>query len=1088
MTFRAHGPILLTAGLLLGAARPAASAAQSATTSGVRGVLRADTTSIAGAMLELRRPATGVRRTAVSDEEGRFLITLLPPGGPYTLTVTSLGFREIRVDSIYLQVGETRRFALQLHPQAVEVEGLTVKVDPTRVFNPSKVGPAFRIDERTVEAMPILSRNFTDLAVLSPLVTTTKDGGFSVLGQNDRYNAILVDGLSSKDAFGLTAGGAPGGQAGARILPFDAVAQYEVLVAPYDVRLSGFTGGVMNAVTRTGTNDWRFRAFAVHRAEALMGDLELPTGPVAASGVDRSLFGLSAGGPIVRDRAHFFVSGEFERRNQPPTGYNLLRDDPALVRISPESVRTMQDALSSGFGLKAGAAGPYPLQQELTNLFGRVDWNLGRGRRVTLRYIQAGAANDHSPNRSAFEPYELSSNAVFQHSSNRSAALQYFSAVGARGGNQLDVEVHRTTDTSRPASEWPQVEVGLLSSIDGAGYQRSVRAGSQFFSQDNAVAQTSVRVTNSTTLTRKHSTYTLGLTGAYTSIADRYLPGSKGDWYFASAEDLAANAPQRFQRTVLAPGADPTVRFSIVQWGAFVQNEIDAGKGLTMRFGIRIDVPYVLGHPAENPRVREMFGRSTAHLPSGNFLISPRWGFNWQGGGRLRTQVRGGAGMFAGDIPFIWLSNAFHNNGMRSVTQMCSGRWTDEPPTGNTAPRFDPTALPTTCLLGPPTDLRTVVLFDKSFRYPQNWRFSAAVDQELSSRLSMTLGFLFNHAVHQVVLEDLNLGDADGPVGPLRGYGGLEREYFGTPSEHGFTPNREHPEFDHVLLAGNDSRDWAFSFTAELRGTLGDGLRFQTGYTFSHSYDWMSLTSTDMVSNLGLNPTSTSPNRAELRTSNFDRPHKVVAAIYGRPFSFLGDTEISLLYTGQSGLPFSYVYRGDLNGDGYPGPGGSFDRTNDLVYVPREATELPAGFATLSLLANGLEQDACLSKYRGRILWRNACRAPWQNRLDLRLAHTLHVPGADLRLEGDLINVLNLVRPGWGRIETIRPVVSLLEPVGRTCSDPTRCALVSQWAGAVLPSRTEGGKLVPLDPWSVLSPDSQWQAQFGLRVTFGAGR
>ena len=149
------------------------------------------------------------------------------------------------------------------------MEGIDVVVDRAEVFNPSQVGPATRITERTVEAMPLLSRNVMELAVLSPLVKVTESGGFSVAGQNDRYNAILVDGLHNGDPFGLTPGGIPGGQAGAKLLPIDAVSQYEVLVAPYDIRLSGFAGGGMNAVTKTGTNDWRARGFAAGRHEAI---------------------------------------------------------------------------------------------------------------------------------------------------------------------------------------------------------------------------------------------------------------------------------------------------------------------------------------------------------------------------------------------------------------------------------------------------------------------------------------------------------------------------------------------------------------------------------------------------------------------------------------------------------------------------------------------------------------------------------------------------------------------------------------------------------------------------------------------------
>ena len=189
-------------------------------------------------------------------------------------------------------------------------------------------------------------------------------------------------------------------------------------------------------------------------------------------------------------------------------------------------------------------------------------------------------------------------------------------------------------------------------------------------------------------------------------------------------------------------------------------------------------------------------------------------------------------------------------------------------------------------------------------------------------------------------------------------------------------------------------------------------------------------------------------------------------------------------------MPFSYVYRGDLNGDGYPGVGPAFDRTNDLVYVPEVATELPASPATYQLLSNALESDKCLRDNRGDLLRRNACRSPMQHRLDLRMSHTLRRGDTEIRLEGDVINLLNLMKSGWGTVQTIKPTVALLEPVRRAGGVRGSYVgpLISQWAGGVLPFRDADGKLVASDPWILLSPDSQWQAQFGIRVTFGANR
>jgi hypothetical protein len=246
----------------------------------------------------------------------------------------------------------------------------------------------------------------------------------------------------------------------------------------------------------------------------------------------------------------------------------------------------------------------------------------------------------------------------------------------------------------------------------------------------------------------------------------------------------------------------------------------------------------------------------------------------------------------------------------------------------------------------------------------------------------------------------------------------------------------------------------------------------------------MSLASVDLISNYGLTPTHGDPNDPPLTPSNFDRPHKIVLALFGRPVPGLDHTEVALLYTGESGLPFSYVYRGDLNGDGYPALGSAFDRNNDLLFVPQEATNLPSSVGTYVRLAAALETDPCLKKFRGTFITRNGCRAPWQNRVDLRLAHTARLGGAELRIEGDIINFLNLLSSDWGLVKTIPPVSPLLKPAGRI---PVVSDLLSEWTAGLLPFRDEKGRLVTPEPWSVASPQSQWQAQLGVRVSWGEG-
>ena len=1076
-TIRRGGPLLL---LFLALALSSSSAeAQSRTTSAVRGtVMTTMGTPVQGAIVRIRHQETGAERQVLTNVQGTYLILLLQPGGPYEVEIGSLGYAPFRREGLILQVGEVTTVDATLSEQAIQVEGVEVTARRDEIFNPNTVGPATLLSERVVEAVPLLSRDITELALLSPLVKTTESGGFSVAGQNDRYNAILIDGVLNKDMFGLTSGGVPGGQAGAKLIPLDAVTQYEVLVAPFDVRLSGFTGGVMNAVTRSGTNDFRIRAAAVGRHESLMGDLVLPTGPVAASGVDRSLVALSVGGPIKLNRAHYYIAGEFERRNRPPSGYNLFRDDPRLVRVSEEALTNMVDEFTGQFGGELGTAEVFPLSQQLSNVFGRLDWSFDNGSRLTVRNIFSHSENDESPNRSAFQPYEMSSNAVSRTSMSNSTSFQLFSPLGDNVANQLDIKVQRVTDRSMPASTMPQFEVDVLSSLPEGTFNRGVRFGGNYFAQENDLEQTSFSVVNSLDFTRDDDILTIGVQANYYDIGHTYLPGSGGEYFYASVTDLENNAPQRYQRSIISDGSDPRVSFGVMELGSFIQTQMNPGQGLSMRFGLRVDAPYVLGSPDTNYEILDYFGYDTGKMPSGNILISPRWGFNWQSGGERRWQVRMGAGMFSGQLPYVWLANAFHNDGQRSVTQICTGRVTDDPLSGNTAPPYVPGSTPTVCANGGFTQNRAAVVFPDNFKYPQDLKMALTVDRELSDGVSGSLGLIFSKALNQIGLRELNIEGGSPANSVYTELGGGQRRFY----------EALNPNLSQVLEVSNDGEDWAAAFSAELRGRVSDNLNFQLAYAMSRSWDRMSLQFADMQSNYGWTPVETDPNNPRLTKSVFDRPHKIVVSVFGRPFPGLPDTELSILYTGQSGLPFSYVYGFDVNGDGYPGNGAAFDRENDLVYVPTNPSQIPASLSTKGLLTAAMRTDECLQSEAGGIASRNACRAPWQNNLDLRLAHTVRTGGAEIRFEGDLINVLNMINGEWGRLESIRSVVPLFEANDCGGGFTNDCGnRLLRWGGAALPIRGDEGVTVA-DPWDVLSPDSQWQAQFGVRVTFGGAR
>jgi hypothetical protein len=1063
---------------------PLGAAAQSASTSAIRGTVRtADGAAVAGAAVELRLESTGASYGRLTSADGRFALRLLPPGGPYVLTVSGLGFSTVQEADIQLRLGEMLDLDITVQQQAIPLAGLRVELERDAVFRIPQIGPATFVDRNTVSSLPLLSRDLTELSVLSPLVKTS-DGGFSIAGQNDRYNAVLIDGSPMKDVFGLTAAGTPGGRAGARLIPLEAVAQYEVLIAPFDTRLSGFTGGVMNAVTRTGTNRWEASGFAYLRNPALTGDLTIPGFTVEPSGVSRDLYGFSLGGPLLRDKLHFFVAGEFEQRGQPPNGFNLGRDNPILTRVSQGTIDSLSIAFGSTYQLDIGDASDYVLERTVGNVFARLDWRINRQHRVSVRHVFAGADDDAVPNRTAFESYELSSNTVDLSSRSYATTLQALSTFGA-WSNEAHATVQTVSDASTPRATWPQVEVETHSALGGLGVNRSVRIGSRYSSQADDLKQKTLLLSDVLSAEWGEHTTTFGISAARYSIDQLYLPGSAGYYRFGSIGAVSNNTLLYYERSLLAEGQPSRIAFDVWELAGHVQDELRATDQLTLTYGLRLDVPVLPVRPDENLDVQRLFGKSTNVVPTRQLLFSPRLGFRWQSDGDRITQVRGGMGLFLGRPPLVWLANAYANTGLRNTTLVCDGGPNvDGNGSDNRAPFFDPRAPPTTCVASTPASLRrAVTLFDENFQFPQDIKVSLGVDRQITDRLSASLGFIFSRALNQVFVEDVNIGpavlDPQHPVYTV-GYGG--RPNFGTPNAFGYTPTRINPEYAQVLNVTNRSDDYAYSFAAELRGQVTDRIRFEAGYAYARSYDRASLTFSDILSNFGANGVQGHPNRPELAPSRFDRPHKVVLTLSGNPIPGLDGTQLSLLYTGESGLPYSYVYRGDVNGDGYPGFGPAFDRNNDLLYVPELLSEVPlTGLASTALLGSAIATEPCLAAHVGTTMGRNACRAPWRNRLDVRISQTVPLGPADVRIEADLINVLNFLSSDWGLVRETRSTIPVLELHDR---DPFTQVLHANWAGGITTSLTEDGEVTGLDPFVNSSPESQWQAQIGLKVTW----
>lgn len=1033
---------------------------------------------VAAALVELRYVPTGQVVRGISNAEGRYLLANLRPGGPYDLSVQSTGFAPVEQVALRLEAEQRLRLDITLSERAFVLEGIDVLLD--RRFEVSRAGPAVNITREEIQVHPTIGRNLLELAALSPVVVQTADeGGLSISGQNERQNAILIDGALNQDVFGSSVSGVPGAAARAKPIPLDAIEEFRVEVAPFDARTSGFTGGVLNAITRSGTNTWQGSAFSQFRNESLFGGLTFDGADVAPESYSKHTWGFNVGGPLRPEVGHLFVAAEFERLREPPPGFTLGVQDALRARVAPDSMARMTSILQNDYGVDPGTGGQVFLQNPLSNVFVRLDWQFGESHSLTLRHNWAAAARDSTPNRSSFGPYELSSAGYRMDVSNHAFSARLVSRFGAGHSNELSVNLQRSRERSSPASLFPQVDVRVASQFDNVGFTRQVRAGSRYFSQDNALDQEVLQLNESVTLARDEIFTTLGVGVDFFRFRRDYNPGSLGYYRFNSLRELQANQPGYYE--INLPGADSRVQFPVVQPSFFAQQEHRLPDGLTLRYGVRWDIPLFPTTPEANPAVEEAFGLRTDQFPSVAGFFSPRVGFNWQSEGEYRTQVRGGLGMFTGQLPYVWMANAFQYDGSRARLLSCEGAL---------APEFNPGgAAPTTCRGGATgRQTSTVVAFDRDFRYPREFKLTTAIDRELPWDVVVSAEALGVLTFARTVVRDLNLAQPGVPEdqGHADAFG--ERTHYGTPTPYGYIPKRRVEGLGPVLEIGWEDRSaQAYSLTLQAEKRFSTWLNLTGSYTWSGSTDTQSLTQTDMVANLAATPIRRSASEYTPSPANFDRPRKAVLHARFRAPERAGGTEFTLLYVMQSGAPYSYVYAHDINGDGFSGPGVPLDASNDLVYVPQVPSQLQGTLVARSLFAqfvNGVEP--CLQEVRGAIATRNACRTPDLHSLDFRIIQPVRVGGARVELTADLLNVLNLLNSEWGRVWEVDPLVPILGITTRAeqgLDGPLpRSAPILGYTGGV--TRDAEGQVRPVLPHNLIVPASQWQAQIGLRVSF----
>ncbi|MCP5047844.1 MAG: TonB-dependent receptor [bacterium] len=1021
---------------------PAVIFSQGSTTGAFSGtVVDVDGNAVLGAEVVIFHVPTGTRSTTLSRGNGQYSVPSVRPGGPYTITVSFTGFKTEKKEGVAVRLGETKivDFTLQL---ATVDAGEVVVTASDSVINPYRTGASQNVTQESIEDLPTISRSLGDFTRLSPQIISSDEtaGAFNVGGRSSRYNNIQIDGAQNNDLFGLGSTGTPGGQSEATVISLEAVQEFQIVMAPYDVRQGGFTGGGVNVITKSGTNNFFGSIFYEARDEKFVGD-----GPdeFEFNQFTEGVVGASRGGPLIKNKLFFFVNFEYNNRKVPEDFF--IDGSGANYDWGNQALADRFNNKLSSLGYDSGGYGEVSNQRKKTNIFARIDWNINDNHRLTLRHSFLDS-NFENLSRSSSSSFTMGNGGITYLTESNNTVLQLNSTLSDNIFNELTVNYQTIRDNPTYMGDpFPKIIVR----------DSNIRfyAGSEEYRHKNQLDQDLIEITNNLTLFKGNHTLVFGTHNEFFKFYNVFIQRAFGKYDFASMDDFEAGNPSRFDRYYSLTG-DPNApaQFSVSQIGFYVMDEWNVNPSLKLTLGLRADVPLMPDVPNANPAVVAAFGIPTNQNAGGNILWSPRVGFNYAHGKDL--QIRGGVGIFSGRAPYVWISNQYSNTG----TDLGRYRIND--------PGFfitDPNGQPTAPGSAPaPGDIN---LIDDGFKFPQVFKTNIAVDKKLPFGFTGTVEFVYSKAVNEIFYQNINIV----PTGATNAFDG--RPLMGTQStssgrRYG-NPNLLNSGFFNVLLLGNTSEGYEWIGSFQLQKEWGRGNMINASYAYGEAKEMFGGTSSRAISNWGYNNVSGNPNEPDLSWSTYDPGHSVKIALT-KKFRFFrtAATTFSLFYNGRSGRRYSTLFYNDVNGDG---------RANDLAYIPAAEGEFIITRGTWDDVNTYISNDPALDAARGSIIGRNASRDPWFHGMDVKLSQEIPIPGMKghrLSLYVTVKNFLNMLNKDWGiyRYVNFDDTPFTFTGYDSTTGKPT----IQFW-----------GRTTDADArYTINQLLSRWQALFGIKYRF----
>lgn len=996
--------------------------------------------AIIGATVQAVHVPSGTMYGAITNVDGRYTIQGMRSGGPYTVSITYIGFQTQVFKEVTLQLGEVYNIDAQMGESSELLQEVVVTAQKTK-FSTEKTGATTNISNTQIVNMPSISRSITDYSRLSAY----GGNGMSFAGSDGRTANFTIDGANFNNNFGLSSN-LPGG---GNPVSIEAIDEIQVVISPFDVRQTNFIGGGINAITKSGTNTYKGTAYIYHQNENMRGDAVDRESIAGAREKDQSTtYGFTIGGPIIKNKLFFFANGELQKTPTIANRWRASEDgvadpDAYLSRATVADLQRVSDFVKDKYGYDTGSFTSFPSDTKNSKLLARLDWNITNNHHLALRYNYTKNTVWSAPNASSMDGgTRMSGSRTSQY------AMSYANSMYSMDNLVHSFSFDLNSRLSDNLSNQFLATYSKLDDVRGTNSsifpfidilkddQNYISLGEELFTYNNAVHNTVWNIKDDVTYYLGNHKIMAGLNYEHQMADNQYLRNGTGYYRYTSLDDFFSGAaPEIVCLTYGYNGEnEPASRVQFSKLGVYLQDEWNVRTDFKVTAGLRFDgIFFDNGDLMTNNAILDLDynGRhiDTGKWPGSSLTVSPRVGFTWDVLGDKSLKVRGGTGLFSGRLPLVFFTNMPTNGGMVQYQAQINAK--EAAAKGFTMDEFKGGILSTEALkdkiysLGYPQTITpeegtipaSICGIDPDFKMPQVWKSSIAVDYTLpvSFPLSVTVEGIFNKTINAAMLTDWSQKDISGFT---RFNGADNRPVF--PSDATYT-DKDGKSLPSAYMLENTSRGYGWSTSMTVNARPAEWIYLMAAYTHTVSKEVTSLPGSNASSVLNYLSTYEGVNNFRLHNGLNVTPDRFIASA---TINDKSGNHYSLIYeTWRGGYNYSYMLANDMNGDGY---------NYDAVYIPTDKQVADGSFRFVSeddktRFMDYVHGNSYLKNNQGKYAEPNSLYSPWVHRIDFSYKHdfNLNVAGAKhkLQLSFDMKNVLNFFNSSWGVSKYLNPAI-----------------------------------------------------------------